>query len=87
MSCKPSANIVLEANNLLEPFQSVYRKSYSTESAFNHITDMLYTAIIVIYNSVDSSHCARLLLLDLSSAFDTLNHNILIERIKDISIE
>ena len=44
----------LEDNNLLEPFQSAYRKSYSTETALNRITDTLY-------NSLDSSHCAQLL--------------------------
>ena len=33
------------------------------------------------YITYDSSHCAQLLLLDLSSVFHTLNHNILIERI------
>ena len=65
---------------MLEPFQSAYRKSYSTETALNHITDTLY-------KSHDSSHCAQLLLLDLSNAFDTLNHNILIERIKYLGIE
>ena len=60
----------LEDNNCLKPFQSAYRKSYSTETALNHIID-------TIYNSLDSSHCEQLLLLDLSSAFDTLYHNIL----------
>ena len=64
----------------MEPYQSVYRKHYSTETALNIITDTLY-------KSLDSSHCAQLLLLDLSSAFDTLNHNILIERIKELVIE
>ena len=70
----------LENNYLMEPYQSAYRKHYSTETALNIITDTLY-------KSLDSSHCAQLLLLDLSSAFDTLNHNILIERIKELGIE
>ena len=52
----------LEDNNVLEPFQSAYRKSYSTETSLNHNTDTLY-------NLLDSSHCAQLLLLDLSSAY------------------
>ena len=70
----------LENNYLMEPYQSAYRKHYSTETALNIITDTLY-------KSLDSFHCAQLLLLDLSSAFDTLNHNILIERIKELGIE
>ena len=61
----------LEDNNLLDPFQSEYKKTYSIKTALNHITDTLY-------NSLDSYHCAQLLLLDLSSAFYTLDHNILI---------
>ena len=70
----------LENNYLMEPYQSAYRIHYSTETALNIITDTLYI-------SLDSSHCAQLFLLDLSSAFDTLNHNILIERIKELGIE
>ena len=31
----------LEDNNLLDPFQSEYKKSYSTKTALNHITDTL----------------------------------------------
>ena len=37
--------------------------------------------------TLDSSHCAQLLLLDLSSAIYTLNHNILIERINELGID
>ena len=33
------------------------------------------------------SHCAQLLLLDISSDVDTLNDNILIEHIKELGIE
>ena len=64
----------------MEPYQSAYRTHYSIKTALNIIIDTLY-------KSLDSSHCAQLLLLDLSSAFDTLNHNILIERIKELGIE
>ena len=30
----------LEANNFIEPFQNAYRKSYYTETALSHITDV-----------------------------------------------
>ena len=70
----------LENNYLMEPYQSAYRTHYFAETALNIITDTLYI-------SLDSSHYAQLLLLDLSSAFDTLNHNILIERINELGIE
>ena len=64
----------------MEPYrvyQSAYRIHYSTETALNIITDTLY-------KSLDSSHCAHLFLFDLLSAFDTQNHNILIECIKEL---
>ena len=64
----------------MELYQSAYRTHYSTETALNIINDTLYKFL-------DSFHCAKLLLLELSSAFDTLNHNILIERIKELGIE
>ena len=40
----------LEATNV-KPFHSAYRKLYYSETALNHITDMLY-------NSLDYSRCA-----------------------------
>ena len=70
----------LENNNQLDYFQSAYRKSFSTETALTHITDL-------IQNSLDSSHCVQLLLIDLSSSFDMLNHSILINRIIELGIE
>ena len=41
----------------------------------------------MIHKSLDSSTFTQLLLLDLYSAFDTLNHLILINRIRDLGIE
>ena len=70
----------LENNNLLDYFQSVYRKSFSTETALTHVTDL-------IHNSLDSSYCIQLLLIDLSSAFDMINHSILTNRIIELGIE
>ena len=70
----------LENNNLLDYFQSAYRKSFSTETALTYVTDL-------IHNSLDSSNCVQLLLIDLSSAFDILNHSILINRIIELGIE
>ena len=70
----------LENNNLLDYFQSAYNKSVSTETALTHVTDL-------IHNSLDSSYCVQLLLIDFSSAFDMLNHSILINRIIELGIE
>ena len=53
------------------PFQSAYRKHHSTETTLLRITDSLC-------NSCATGFAAVLVLLDLSAAFDTLDHNILI---------
>ena len=63
----------LEDNNLLETFQSAY-KIYSTETALTRINDDLLKAI-------DDNACVILVLLDLSAAFDTVDHQILLTRL------
>ena len=57
--------------NLFPAQQSAYRTNHSTE-----------TAVLSIHNdlvrSIDSGNVSLLALLDLSSAFDTVDHNILL---------
>ena len=81
MECVVSRQLIfyLENDYLMEPYQNVYRTNYSIETDLNSITDTLY-------KSYDYYQCTQLLLLDLSSDFDTLNHNNLIERIKELGI-
>jgi len=62
----------LSSNNLLNPHQSAYCKHHSTETALLYIHDHLINAI----GSQKLSIC--LCLLDLSAAFDTIDHDILI---------
>jgi len=64
------------ANNLHEKFQSAYRKNHSTETALLRITNNLL-------QSMDKKQCCFLVLLDLSAAFDTVNHDILTKRLSD----
>ena len=64
----------INKNNLFDPFQSVFHKDNSTETAHPHITD-------TILSTLNNNTCCQLILLDLSSAFNTLNHNILISRL------
>lgn len=59
----------------LSPFQSAYRKHYSTETALLRIHNDLLLAI-------NKQKVSALILLDLSAAFDTIDHNILITRLK-----
>ena len=53
-------------------FQSAYRKHHSTETTLSRITDSLR-------NICATGHAAVLISLDLSAAFETLDHNILID--------
>ena len=60
-------------NNLEEPFQSAYKRYHSTETALLKVQNDILMAI-------DNNICVALLLLDLSAAFDTVDHEILWER-------
>jgi len=58
--------------NLFSTVQSAYRKCHSTETALVKIHNDLVT-------SVDQGHVGALALLDLSSAFDTVDHQLLLD--------
>jgi len=64
----------LDSNDLLNPNQSAYCKHHSTETALLYIHDHLI-------NAIRSQKLSCLCLLDLSAAFDTIDHNILITRL------
>ena len=65
----------LENHEIFNKFQSRFRKRYSTETTLLSI-DILMSAA--------SGEYTVLVLLDLSSAFDTVDHNILIKRLHDL---
>ena len=64
----------LNHNNLLSPLQSAYRPKHSTETALLRIANDLLTAM-------DNNKICILTLLDLSAAFDTIDHQILLTRL------
>ncbi len=64
----------LKLNNLYDKFQSAYRMFYSTETALLRVKND-------ILNTMDSRNVMLLLLLDLSAAFDTIDHSILLNRL------
>ncbi|CAB4036128.1 Hypothetical predicted protein, partial [Paramuricea clavata] len=69
---KVAAGQLLEhlANNKLEePFQSAYKRFHSAETTIN---DILV--------AIDNRKCVVLLLLDMSAAFDTVDHELLLQR-------
>ena len=62
-------------NDLHDVHKSAYRKSHSTETALVKIFDDVLSA-------VDNKECVLLVMLDQSAAFDTVNQDILLHRLK-----
>ena len=64
----------LAENRLIPQEQSAYRKHHSTETAVLKVLSDAYTA-------ADVNHVTLLCMLDLSAAFDTVDHEILFVRL------
>ena len=69
--------VVFQLNDYLtvNGLKSAYKKNHSTESALLRVTNDILRAI-------DDNSSAILLLLDLSSAFDTVDHSIVLNRLE-----
>ena len=63
------------SNGLYPNMQSAYRKHHSTETALVKILDDLL-------NAVDNKKCCFLVLLDQSAAFDTVNQDLMLNRLQ-----
>ena len=64
----------ITANKLIDKFQSAYKPGHRNETALIRVVnDML--------NAIDNGNLSLLTLLDLSAAFDTIEHSILLERL------
>ena len=61
-------------NDLDESLQSAYKHLHSTETALLKVQNDILCAI-------DDNKCVALLLLDMSSAFDTVDHRLLLDRL------
>ena len=68
-------NYYLFANDLLPRVQSAYRKRHSTETALLRVWSDILTA-------ADRRHITLLGLLDMSAAFDCVDHDLLLQRLQ-----
>ena len=69
----------LMSNERLSTRQSGNKKSHSTETSLIRTTD-------AILNAIDEKKTTAVVLLDMSKAFDTINHGILLNKLLDIGI-
>ena len=66
----------LSKYNLHEPLQSAYTPKHSTETAMVKVTNDILRAL-------DCRQCVYLVLLDLSAAFDTIDHQVFLSRLQE----
>ena len=88
-------NSHLSTNSLFLPFQSAYRSFHFTESTLLKIHNDIISSIdngkqavslkniISSYSTLSCGEVTALILLDLSAAFDTVDHSILLSRLKN----
>lgn len=69
----------ITTNKKLSKNQSGNRKSHSTETALLHVTDDFLMAI-------DKSEVSVVVLLDMSKAFDSIRHDILLQKLQSIGV-
>ena len=62
-------------NNLYEPYQSAYRTCHSTETALTRVSNDILQAL-------DRKQSVMLVVLDMSAAFDTIDHTILLNMLE-----
>ena len=70
----------LENNNLFNESQYAYRNNSSTEQALVNVTEQ-------INKSIDKGKISLLVLLDLSKAFDSVYHDLLLNKLVQLNID
>ena len=70
----------IEMNNILSAHQFGFRKHMSTRDAIIHLTEF-------IYDSLDGKNSCLNVFIDYSRAFDTVNHNILLNKLNRYGVQ
>ena len=70
----------LRSEKLLYDYQSGFRNSYFTDSCLTHLTDQ-------IRFDMDKGNYTGIVMIDLQKAFDTVDHNILLNKLKAIGLD
>ena len=70
----------LEESGQHEPHQSAYRSAHSTETALVRVSSAIVSAL-------DRREGVFLVLLDLSAAFDTIDRELMLNRLSNIGVE
>ena len=69
-------NSHMSSNGLHEPLQSAYKAGHSTETALTRVQNDILLGM-------DQQKVTILVMLDLSAAFDTIDHSVLLQRMKE----
>ena len=69
----------LHDNSLLDSHQSAYRPNHSVETLLTNLTDD-------VLQQMDNGNVTALVLLDMSSAFDTVDHHILLDQLCSLGV-
>ena len=70
----------LRSEKLLYDYQSGFRNSYSTDSCLTQLTDQ-------IRFDMDKGNYTGMVMIDLQKAFDTVDHEILLNKLKAIGLD
>ena len=71
--------LIIDQKKLVYKFQSGFRSRYSTDTCLTHLTDF-------IKFQMDQGHFVGMVLLDLQKAFDTVDHDILLIKLKALGL-